>query len=120
MLNKNCQPKKFRLARRMRRESTAAENTFWQAVRRKALGVRVRRQEVVLGFIADFYCPKAKLIIEIDGSSHAKKTLEDAQRDAIFKQYGFSTLRIPNERVLEDLPRVLSAVGNLIRQRMAT
>jgi len=54
-------------ARELRCEMTPAEKLLWQEVRAKKLGVRFRRQQVIAGFIVDFYCHKSALVVEVDG-----------------------------------------------------
>jgi very-short-patch-repair endonuclease len=56
---------KLERANELRREMTLAEKLLWQEVRAKKLGVRIRRQQVIQGFIVDFYCHKAALVIEV-------------------------------------------------------
>jgi len=59
------------LARRLRREATEAETRAWEALRdRRCLGLKFRRQQVVRGYIVDFYCAEHRLAIEIDGPIH--------------------------------------------------
>lgn len=59
------------LARRLRREATEAERRAWEALRdRRCLGLKFRRQQVVRGYIVDFYCAELRLAIEIDGAVH--------------------------------------------------
>ncbi|HET9590811.1 MAG TPA: DUF559 domain-containing protein [Anaerolineales bacterium] len=67
----------------MRRNITPAETMLRQELRANKLGVRFRRQQVIAGFIVDFYCHKAGLLIELDGDMHEEATQKDsdAQRD---------------------------------------
>ena len=58
---------KLQRAKELRREMTPAEKILWQGVRAKKLGVRFRRQQVIAGFIVDFYCHKGALVVEVDG-----------------------------------------------------
>ena len=59
------------LARRLRRQATEAERRAWEALRdRRCLGLKFRRQQVVRGYIVDFYCAELRLAIEIDGALH--------------------------------------------------
>ena len=58
-------------------------------------------------YIADFYCSKAKLVIEVDGGYHLRIKDEDANRDEVVKSLGLKTIRFTNEQVLNDLPKVL-------------
>lgn len=71
-------PTKLMLAKQFHRETTPAERTLWKAVRRKQVqGFRFRRQQVIEGFIVDFYCHGARLVIEVDGEIHAFKAPDD-------------------------------------------
>lgn len=59
---------KLELARSLRGRQTPAEKTFWRAVRgRRFLGMKFRRQQVIAGFVADFYCDEIHLVVELDG-----------------------------------------------------
>ena len=58
-------------ARQMRKEPTNAEALLWVRLRKRQLdGLKFRRQHIVQYFIVDFYCPRVKLVIEIDGPVH--------------------------------------------------
>ena len=103
-------------ARRMRREPTPAEEFFWEKVRRRdVLGYKFLRQYIITHqiqgaktqyFISDFYCAKAKLIVEIDGGYHKNQEEEDAIRDEIISSKGFKVIRFTNEEVLGDWGKV--------------
>ncbi|HEY0419765.1 MAG TPA: endonuclease domain-containing protein, partial [Acetobacteraceae bacterium] len=76
------------LARRMRREATPAERLLWQALRaRQSEALKFRKQVPFGPYVADFYCAAAKLVIEVDGATHAKGE-GDITRDAWFRQRG--------------------------------
>lgn len=66
---------KLERSRELRREMTPAEKHLWHEVRNKKLGVHFRRQQVIDGFIVDFYCHHAALVVEVDGDIH------DLQKD---------------------------------------
>jgi len=105
-------PEKVELAKRLRREMTPAERLFWEQIRANRLhGVRFRRQQVIDGFVADFYCHAAALVIEIDGPVHEGRTGYDADRDAIFQQRGLTVLRFTNDEVTANLDRVIQKVA---------
>jgi len=99
-------------ARRMRREPTPAEEFFWEKVRRRDLGgYKFLRQYIISHqnlvakshyFIADFYCAKAKLIVEIDGGYHKDQKEEDKLREEIISSKGFRVIRFTNEEVLKN------------------
>ncbi len=92
----------------MRAHPTHAEAILWQALRRRKLGVRFKRQCPLFGYIADFYCFQRSLIVEADGSSHHPAI--DAKRDLDLKAQGFTTLRFTNHQILTNLPAVLQAI----------
>ena len=107
-------------ARALRRNGTPAEEVLWEAVRDRRLeGLRFRRQHPAGDFIFDFYCPIAKLVVEIDGDVHLEQPERDAARDAKVATFGYHTLRIRNEEVLHDLPAVLARIGALAVERRA-
>ena len=70
-------------ARHMRADPTQAEALLWEKLRKRQLGgLKFRRQHVIHFFIVDFYCPAAKLVLEIDGSVHAEEEEYDQEREA--------------------------------------
>jgi len=68
-------------AHTMRQAPTDSEARLWRALRSSQLGVAFRRQVPLLGFIADFYAPSVRLIVEVDGGYHARRVSADARRD---------------------------------------
>ena len=102
---------KNEVARRMRREMTAAEWALWQAVRGNKLdGLHFRRQQVIDGFVADFYCHAVNLVVEVDGEIHDTQIEEDRHRERAFGLRGLRVLRFTNDQVLHDLPGCLSEI----------
>lgn len=104
---------KLRFARKLRKEATPAEKELWEQVRgRKCGGFKIRRQQVVEGFFADFYCELAKLVIEIDGGVHASPEQQeiDRHREQVFKLKGIKTIRFENQQVLKNLSNVLETI----------
>ena len=61
---------KFQKAKELRRDMTSAEKVLWNELRGNKLGVHFRRQQIIAGFIVDFYCHRAGLVIELDGDIH--------------------------------------------------
>lgn len=107
---------KVEFAREQRVASTRAEKMLWEAVRRKRLGVRMRRQHPIKDFVLDFYCAEARLAIEIDGPVHAEQKGYDRARDEQFAELGIRTLRVPEHRVREELPAVLEEIRRALGQ----
>lgn len=103
-------PAKTTIARRLRRDSTEAENKLWTRLRNRQLaGWKFVRQFPVAGFYADFVCREAMLIIEVDGSQHADSAY-DAFRTARLNAEGYRVLRFWNNEVLQEIDSVMLAV----------
>jgi very-short-patch-repair endonuclease len=97
-------------ARALRRNMTDAERLFWMKVRKKQLkGHQFYRQKNLGNYIVDFYCPAAKLIIEIDGSQHYSETgiNKDKIRDRHLNDLGFKVLRFLDNEILTNIDGVL-------------
>ena len=95
-------------ARANRKEPTPAENMLWQKVlrNRQLHGHKFLRQKPIGTYIADFYCTELKLVIEIDGDSHAEQHNYDVQRTAFLGSHGLRVLRYANHDILNNLPGV--------------
>jgi very-short-patch-repair endonuclease len=103
---------KLELARDLRMRMTPQERILWHALRNDALGaLHFRRQQVIAGYIIDFYCASAKLAIEIDGASHLHRTEHDAVRDRALSEMGIRTLRVSNDEVDQNLDGVLRKIA---------
>lgn len=99
------------LADQMRREMTPQERRLWQHLRAGKLnGLHFRRQQIVDGFIADFYCYKARLIVEVDGRVHDMQSEYDAERDAILTARSLHLLRITNTDIDTQILTVLARI----------
>ena len=106
---------KLERARELRRSMTPAERALWQALRGKSLGVRVRNQHIIRGWIVDFYIPAARLVIELDGAVHDLQQGDDERRSQALRDEGLTVLRVRNEEVLGALHEVLSRVIEAMR-----
>lgn len=99
-----------RFARAMRLDATDAERRLWQALKAKQLaGFKFHRQVPVDGYILDFVCFEARVIVEVDGSQHAESTA-DIRRDAHFRAHGFRIIRLWNDEVLRNLDAACLAI----------
>jgi very-short-patch-repair endonuclease len=105
---------KLQRAKELRREMTPAEKLLWQEVRAKKLGVRFRRQQVIQGFIVDFYCHKATLVVEVDGDIHDLQQEEDARREKVLSELGLRVVRFGNDEVVRELPAVVERIRELL------
>ena len=108
-------PEKLSLAKQLRREMTLAERRLWKALRRNAAdGFHFRRQQVIAGYIVDFYCNTAKLAIELDGEVHGEQANYDELRDGVLAQNGVRVVRISNEAIF-DVEAVIEFIKEQIR-----
>jgi very-short-patch-repair endonuclease len=102
-------------ARGMRREMTPQEAILWGHLRGgRTEGFKFRRQMWLCGFVADFACPGARLIVEADGSQHADNPEYDAARSAAFEREGWRTIRFWNNEITRDLEGVLVAIRTVL------
>ncbi len=108
---------KLQRAKELRRDMTPAEKILWQELRANKLGVHFRRQQVIAGFIVDFYCHKAGLVIEVDGDIHDLQQEEDARREKVLREMGLRVVRFRNEEVMRDLSAVVGKVRELLEMR---
>lgn len=98
-------------ARNLRREATPAEKKLWSTLRGSALGgSKFRRQQRLGPFIADFVCQSARLVIEVDGESHAFQIGYDARRTEFLAREGYRVLRFANGEVMGNLEGVCRAI----------
>lgn len=91
-------------ARELRKTMSEPEIMLWQQLRKKPLGIKFRRQHPIGSYILDFYCPSAKLGIEVDGMAHdmGNRPERDERRDWALSQEGVETIRISAQEVLDD------------------
>jgi len=94
----------------LRRESTPAERKLWSRIRKDQLGVTFRRQHAIGNYIPDFCSPKARLIIELDGSQHMEQEGYDQERTEYLETKGFKVLRFWNNSVMNDIESVIRAI----------
>jgi very-short-patch-repair endonuclease len=91
---------------------TPAERILRDHLRANRLqGLHFRRQQIIAGFIVDFYCHSAALVIELDGDIHRRQPDYDAERDRVLATRGLRILRIPNDGVHHDFPAILARIA---------
>ena len=102
---------KDELAWELRRKMTPSEALLWARVRNNGLaGLHFRRQHVIAGVIADFYCHSARLVVEVDGPIHQRLVENDTARDARLQSIGITVLRVANEDVASNIEAVLRRI----------
>jgi very-short-patch-repair endonuclease len=111
MLQYNKSLKHF--SRELRKNITDAEKLLWSKIRGKQFkGYQFYRQKTISNYIVDFYCPKAHLIIEVDGGQHysSEGKEKDRQRDRILEGMGLTVLRFSDREVFENGEAVLGKI----------
>lgn len=112
----------FELAKKLRDNQTEAEVFLWNHLSIIQIkGLRFKRQHPILYFVADFYCHKAKLVIEVDGGYHnePEQYEYDKNRDSELNELGLKVLRFTNEDVLFNIDKVLTTIEHEIKSRIA-
>ena len=100
-------------ARELRRDMTPAEKVLWAELRANKLGFHFRRQQIIAGFIVDFYCHKSALVVEVDGDIHDLQQEEDARREKALRELGLKIVRFKNDEVLKNLSAVVGKIKEL-------
>lgn len=100
----------FQNAEVLRKDMTIAEKKLWERLNKSQLGVRFKAQHPIDIFIADFYCHKFKLVVEIDGGIHETQKEYDEGRTAELEIWGLTIIRFCNEEVMNDIEKVLERI----------
>ena len=106
-------------ARELRKNMTREERRLWYDFLRD-YPVRFYRQKVLGWYIADFYCAKANLVIELDGSQHYDEAGAeyDAKRTKFFHEYGLKVIRIQNPDVIRNFEGVCDYIDSIVKQAL--
>jgi adenine-specific DNA-methyltransferase len=103
-------------ARWLRRDQTDTEKKLWARLRaRRFADFRFRRQFPIGNFITDFACPRARLVIELDGGQHIDSVAKDAWRTKLIEQRGYQVIRFWDAEVLADIDGVLERIEQALQ-----
>ncbi len=108
-----ARPDQVSVARILRNNQTAAEKRLWRGLRERGVeGFRFRRQVALLGYVVDFICFEARLIVEVDGATHSSddEIVHDRRRDEVLRENGNAVLRFGNVEDYENLDGVLETI----------
>ncbi|HXT09134.1 MAG TPA: DUF559 domain-containing protein [Roseiarcus sp.] len=108
-------------ARSLRRNATEAERRLWSSLRRKTVeSFRFRRRVPLIGYIVDFTCFEARLVVEVDGATHSAEAeiVRGRQRDDTLQDAGFAVLRVNNDDVFNNLDGVLETIRLKLLERL--
>jgi very-short-patch-repair endonuclease len=109
-------PELTKRAQELRKRMTEPELKLWFRVL-KHTGFRVLRQKVIDNFIVDFYIPKLRLVIEVDGDSHymENRSIYDKERDEILTGYGLKVIRLTNRDIIENIEGVAEFLRKIMK-----
>lgn len=116
---RNLNPIAVERARHLRKTMGQAEKRLWARLRRDNVGFRFRRQVAVGPYFLDFYCPKARVCVEVDGDLHVGQETRDSQRDDYLLQAGIYTFRVWTIALYEDIDTVLEQINHVCAIRVS-
>ncbi len=99
-------------AQQLRKDAPFPERLLWSRLRAGQLdGARFRRQHVLGSYIVDFYCPSARLVIELDGRSHEQRERYDAERTRLIESRGLRVIRFTDDEVVRNIDDVVYRIA---------
>jgi very-short-patch-repair endonuclease len=110
-------------ARQLRKHLTESEQVLWNKIRGKqVLGMQFYRQKPIGNYIVDFFCPRAKLVIEVDGSQHLTEgsAKKDRLRDRYLSGKGLDVLRFNSREVFKETDAVMEVIYRTIESKTKT
>lgn len=111
IIGQKVKPAKQERAKQLRQTMTPEEKILWSYLRNNKLNeLHFRKQQVVDGFIVDFYCHSAGVVVEVDGGIHEQQKEYDAERDRIISSRGIRVIRIRNEEIRHDIYRAIQKI----------
>ena len=119
--NQKVNSQKVEIAREFRKKSTPSEELVWSIIRnRKILGLKWRRQQIIDGFITDFFCAEFNIALEIDGEIHDNADVQETDliREQVFAQKGIRTIRINNQEC--NVNHITKAITDTISPSLST
>jgi very-short-patch-repair endonuclease len=107
-----------RLSQKLRKEMTSYEKHLWYDFLR-SYPVQFRRQKPFATYVVDFYCAKAKLVVELDGEHHwdEEEQFHDEQRDKYLNSIGLRVLRFSNHQLMDNFSEVCGMIDRTVKER---
>ncbi|MBN2116643.1 MAG: endonuclease domain-containing protein [Anaerolineales bacterium] len=115
---KRTTPKGYEHGRELRKNPSPAEQKLWARLRNRQInGVKFRRRHAIGNYVPDFCSPKAKLIIELDGSQHLEQEEYDEERTKYLASQGYQVIRFWNNDVMNNMENVLLAITQTLEAK---
>ncbi len=110
----------FGFAKQLRKEMTDAEKILWVHLKSGISNFKFRRQHPIGLYVADFFCHKLKLIIEVDGSIHdlEEMKIRDEEREKSLKESGYKIIRFRNEQVYNEMEFILAKINSIAENEL--
>jgi very-short-patch-repair endonuclease len=108
-------------ARQLRKDMTDSERILWSRLRGKQLlGVQFYRQKPIGNYIVDFFAPKTKVVVEVDGSQHleGEQAERDGHRDDYLAGVGLQILRFNSREVVEETDAVVKVIHRTMAEQL--
>jgi len=100
-------------------EMTTQERMLWERLRNNKLsGLHFRRQQIIDGFLADFYCHAAAVVLELDGVIHLRQADYDRERDKAIAAHHLLVMRVPNDAIDSNLEQCLQRISDTCHTRL--
>ncbi len=115
-------PDVFKKAKELRKMETIAEKLLWSRLcKNQIFGLQFRRQHPINRFIADFYCPKLKLVIEANGNIHEihENKEYDIGRSEIFNAFGIIVIRFTNKQIIENIENTITQIETTVKELLS-
>lgn len=117
VIGQKVKPELAQRAKELRRKMTEEEKILWRHLRNDQLGgYHFRRQQIIDGYVVDFYCHAAALVVEVDGPIHEQQVERDKERDAKLAARGLRVVRFKNAEIRNHLQHVLAQILALCRE----
>jgi len=113
-----AKPEVIEAAKILRKRMTYSEELLWEKLNKKQIcGLRFRRQHPIDIFIADFYCHKVRLVVEIDSEIHNRRKDYDIGRTAEMERYDIKVIRFTNYQITNNIAEVIKSIEAVVKER---
>jgi len=101
----------------LRKKTTLPEQFFWEQLKTSGIKTKFRKQQMIHGYIVDFWAPAEQIVVELDGFQHLSRRAKDAKRDEVMRSHGILVLRFPAQIVFSDLKYVFERIMEAVEIR---
>jgi very-short-patch-repair endonuclease len=105
------------VSRNLRKKTSLPEQFFWEQLKTSIIKTKFLKQQLIHGYIVDFWAPAEQIVVELDGIQHLSRREKDAQRDQVMRSHGILVLRFPAQIVFSDLNYVFERIKEAVEIR---